>query len=95
MLRLGHGARRLIEEEGGDCHDREVEEDGAGAGDRAEAFLERGIAVEDLCGECGGELSLRALDRFMSLAAAGGKLRQRFDPFERGTKVACVAGQPF
>jgi hypothetical protein len=39
--------------------------------------------VEDLCGECGGELSLRALDRFMSLAqgaaAAGGPLAIQCD----------------
>jgi hypothetical protein len=35
-------------------------------------FAARGIHVEDLCGEPGGELTLRDLDRFMALAAAGG-----------------------
>ncbi len=47
----------------------------AGAGNddaAAAAFRARGMGVEDLCGECGGELSLRALDRFMSLAAGTG-----------------------
>ncbi len=52
-----------------------VDTDTVAAVDSADAFRARGIGVEDLCGECGGELSLRALDRFMSLAqgaAAGG-----------------------
>ena len=39
----------------------------------AAAFRARGLAVEDLCEEGGGELTLRALDRFMVLAEGAGR----------------------